>query len=134
MTYGELASRATGLWRSYCASQATFGNTLSQVALRYLCSDELASQAVQYVAEIQLQYEPYVTHGRLKTHLHYKIVRASNPGRMLADFQVGERFTDAEEQAQFWRDVAVYNEGVVTSCRCDLASVRLSGSVPASTG
>ena len=74
--------------------------------LSFLESDAIATTAVMFLGEVQLQYEPYVTHGRLKTHLHYKFARATTSYDLLLDFRTSSKYVDADNEAAF-REAAV---------------------------
>ena len=101
LTYGELAARAGPLWEAYAAKLQTWERTIASIVLQYLRSEALAPQSVRFVAEVQLQYKPYVTHGRLKTHLHYKFVRAPDGATLLRDFREASLFADASAAAAY---------------------------------
>ena len=108
LTHGALAAKAAVLWSAYADSLPTWERTLALAARSFLVDSDIADKAVAFVAEIQLQYEPYVTFGRLKTHLHYKVVRAACPEDLLSDFQTGSRFVEGEKQHAFELALSTY--------------------------
>lgn len=133
VTYGSLAKAAGALWESYSQSQPTWDATLSAAARAYLCSDAIANEQVRFVCEVQLQLQDYVTHGRLKTHLHYKIARTADTRTLLNDFRAGSLYAKDGTEAAFAAAVSAYAEGVAVAREAaraptvDEHTVRLEG-------
>ena len=93
MTHGTLASQklASEMWDGYCRSQNTWDGNLARAAVAFLNSKDIAEEPVRFLAEIQVQYEPYVKLGRRKTHLHYKVARARTAPLLQRDCAIGFR-------------------------------------------
>ena len=125
LTYGELARRAAPLWTAYAESLPTWDRTLATEVLSFLESDAIATTAVMFLGEVQLQYEPYVTHGRLKTHLHYKFARATTNTDLLLDFRTSSKYVDADNEAAFREAAVAYSALFAPQPEADVTTVRL---------
>ncbi len=125
LTYGELARRAAAMWTAYAESLPTWDRTLATEVLSFLESDAIATTSVTFLGEVQLQYEPYVTHGRLKTHLHYKFARATTSTDLLLDFRTSSKYVDADNEAAFREAAVAYSASFARQPEADVTTVRL---------
>ena len=85
LTFDQLAAK--NLWQTFADSLGTWDRLLANAAIAYFTSNHIRHLPVLFLVEVQLQYRPYVVHGRKKTHLHYKIARATDPATLASDFQ-----------------------------------------------
>ena len=54
-------------------------------AIDALQKDAMADTPVNIAAEVQLIYKLYLSLGRVKSHLHYKVVRCAAPSDLVRD-------------------------------------------------
>ena len=106
---GRLCAAARKLWHSYTEHQPTWDQTLARAAKQYLCDIADQGEPVLAVCEVQLRYAPYVTEGRDKSHLHYKIVRAADPAALLHDFRADSPYVTDDLHQKFVQELMEYD-------------------------
>ena len=86
VTCGALFGENDTAWRNLQESLPAVGDRPALgYALDALQKDAMADTPVNIAAEVQLIYKPYLTLGRTKSHLHYKVVRCAAPGDLVRD-------------------------------------------------
>ena len=76
MTCSELFVDNAVAWNELRASlPGQSDRARTDYALGALRAADCRAMPVNIAAEVQLIYEPYVTQGRIRSHLHYKVVR-----------------------------------------------------------
>ena len=66
-------------------------------ALKGLRCEKLGDVEVNIAAEVQLIYAPFLRRGRIKSHLHYKVVRCKSANELVRD--AAAKYTVSEEEA-----------------------------------
>lgn len=107
-TLADLRDGAGKLWATYIESQSTWDATLAKCCRTFLMREADGAAAVDTVAEIQLTYVPFVTEGRDRSHLHYKVMRAASPEALLHDFREDSPYVNPAHHRAYDTELELY--------------------------
>ena len=87
------------------AKSRTGGGSSPLITLQ---KDSMADTPVNIAAEVQLIYKPYLTLGRVKSHLHYKVMRAASPEALLHDFREDSPYVNPAHHRAYDTELELY--------------------------
>ena len=112
VTCGALFGENDTAWRYLMESLPAEGDHSGLgCAIEALQKDAMADTPVNIAAEVQLIYEPYLTLGRKKSHLHYKVVRCAAPSDLVRD--AAAKFRQRPKMVEAQKVVEELVEGLV---------------------
>jgi len=119
-TFAELEQQAGAMWDDYVSELPTDPTFSPSQWLRHATAArahlrDLASQnaKLNFIVEVQVLLKPYL-HGRKKTHLIYKVLRAETGDALTTEFKKPEKKADhGKRQAEIQqRELNNYNEQI----------------------